>query len=273
MNKLSEPSGVSRDQNIDILDPKSLLKFIPYKWEKELSVFVPCYNEEGNIIDTFNTLTAALLKNKFSWEIIVIDDLSIDKSKELICRYIDEHPEYSIRLFARKMNIGLAQNYIDAAFIARGKYLKLVSGDNAEHQKTLEDVFGLLGKADMIIPSYLKVEGRSFIRNLFSKTYTFIVNFLSGYRIKYYNGGALHLTCNVLRWHTDYHGYSFQADIITRLLDQGMTYIEIPGSTQERETGVSQALKLRNFLSVSHFFLDLAIRRLGRIYRKKSNSA
>lgn len=254
----------------DFLDVKSLINFMPYKREIDLTIFVPCYNEEGNIIDTFNTLTAALLKTKLTWEIIVIDDVSVDKSKELICRYIDEHPEYSIRLFARKVNIGLAQNYIDAAFIARGKYLKLVSGDNAEHQKTLEDIFSFLGKADMLIPSYLKVDGRSFMRDLFSKTYTFIVNAFSGYRIKYYNGGALHLTCNVLRWHTDYHGYSFQADIITRLLDQGMSYIEIPGSTHERKTGVSQALKLKNFLSVSHFFLDLLIRRFGRIYRKQS---
>lgn len=271
MNKLTGLGTASPDQNTDnLLEAKSLFKFIPYQWEKDLTIFVPCYNEEGNIIDTFNTLTAALSKTRFTWEIIVIDDVSADKSKELICRYIGEHPEYSLRLFARKVNIGLAQNYIDAAFIARGKYLKLVSGDNAEHQKTLEDIFSLLGKADMIIPSYLKVEGRSFTRDLFSKTYTFMVNAISGYRIKYYNGGALHLTCNVLRWHTDYHGYSFQADIITRLLDQGMSYLEIPGSTHERKTGVSQALKLKNFLSVAHFFLDLLIRRFGKIYRNKA---
>jgi len=257
--------------HLDILDAKSLIKFMPYKREIDLSIFVPCYNEEGNIIDTFNTLTSALSNTNLSWEIIVIDDVSVDRSRELICNYIKGHPEYSIRLLARKVNIGLAQNYIDAAFIAKGKYLKLVSGDNAEHQKTLEDIFNLLGQADIIIPCHLKVQGRSFMRDLFSKTYTLIVNIISGYKIKYYNGGALHLTSNVLRWHTDYHGYSFQADIITRLLDQGMSYIQIPATSQERKTGVSQALKLKNFLSVGHFFLDLAIRRFGRIYRNKPN--
>jgi len=254
----------------DFLDAKSLINFMPYKREIDITVFVPCYNEEGNILDTFDTLTAALLKTKLSWEIIVIDDVSSDRSRELICSYIDGHPEYSISLLARKVNIGLAQNYIDAAFLARGKYYKLVSGDNAEHQQTLEDIFNLLGKADMIIPSHLKVEGRSFMRDLFSKTYTFMVNAISGYKIKYYNGGALHLTSNVLRWHTDYHGYSFQADIITRLLDQEMTYIEIPATSHERKTGVSQALKVKNFLSVGHFFFDLLIRRFGRIYRNKA---
>lgn len=210
-----------------------------------------------------------MLKTKFTWEILVIDDSSTDKSRELIFRYIKDHPEYHVQLLVRKKNMGLAQNYIDGAFIAKGKYYKLVSGDNAESQKTLEDIFSFLGKVDMIIPLHLKVCGRSFMRDMLSKIYTLLVNTISGYKIKYYNGGALHLTCNVIRWHTDYHGYSFQADIITRLLDQGMSYIEIPATSHERKTGVSQALKLKNFLSVSHFFLDLAIRRIGRIYRER----
>ena len=252
----------------EFLGAKSFSKFMPYKWEKDLTVFVPCYNEEGNIIDTFNTITSVLEETNLSWEIIVIDDASLDKSKELICSYIKEHPDYDIRLMIRRENMGLAQNYIEAAFMARGKYYKLVSGDNAEHKETLANIFKLLGKADIIIPCHLKVIGRSFMRDLFSKTYTFIVNAISGYKIKYYNGGALHLTYNVMRWHTDYHGYSFQADIITRLLDQGMSYIEIPATSQERKSGVSKALELRNFLSIGHFFLDLAIRRIGRMYRR-----
>ncbi len=257
------------NDSYDFLDSKSLSKFMPYKGEKDITILVPCYNEEGNIIETFNTITSALFKTKLSWEIIVIDDASVDKSRELISCYMQEHPEHSIKLLARKENIGLAQNYIDGAFMAKGRYYKLVSGDNAEYEETLVNILNLFGKADMIIPCHLQVDGRSFTRDLFSKAYTFIVNAISGYRIKYYNGGALHLTCNVIRWHTDYHGYSFQADIITRLLDHGMSYIEIPATSHERKTGASQALKIKNFLSVGHFFLDLAIRRFGRMYRSK----
>ncbi|MFA5339981.1 MAG: glycosyltransferase family 2 protein [Candidatus Omnitrophota bacterium] len=251
------------------LDSKLFPRFVACKWEKDITVFVSCYNEEGNIIDTFNTLTSALSAVKLDWEILVIDDASTDRSKELVSNYMKAHPQYSIRLLVRKENIGLAQNYIDGAFIAKGRYYKLVCGDNAEYQETLVDIFRLLGKADVIIPCHLKVKGRSFMREMLSRTYTFIVNVISGYKIKYYNGGALHLTYNAMRWHTDYHGYSFQADIITRLLDKGMSYIEIPAKSHERKTGASQALKIKNFLSVGHFFLDLMIRRFGRIYRDR----
>ena len=270
-NKKPEANGFMQKENdfYKYIDAKSLSKFMPYKWEKDITIFVPCYNEEGNIIDTFNTIISALIETKLSWEIIVIDDASVDKSRELICHYIKDHPNNHIILMARKENIGLAQNYIVGAFMAKGRYYKLISGDNAEPKQTLVKIFSFLGKADMIIPYPAKIEGRSFIRNMFSKTYTFMANAISGYRIKYYNGGALHLTCNVIRWHTDYHGYSFQADIITRLLDQGMSYMEIPVTYQERKTGTSTALKLKNYLSVVHFFLDLLIRRMGRAYRSK----
>ncbi len=114
----------------EFVDAKSLSKFMPYKWEKDITIFVPCYNEEGNIIGTFNTFIPALVETKLSWEIIVIDDASIDKSRELICRYIKDHPNYHITLMTRKENVGLAQNYIEGAFIAKGRYYKLVCGDN-----------------------------------------------------------------------------------------------------------------------------------------------
>lgn len=268
MSESNSEGECGRVQTYDYLDAKSLSKFMPCKWEKDLTIFVPCYNEEGNILDTFDTIFSALDETNLTYEIIIIDDASTDQSKEVICDYIKEYPGRNICLKVRKVNIGLAQNYIDGAFMAKGRYYKLICGDNAEHKEILLNVFNSLGKVDMVIPYHIRIEGRSFMRHLLSNTYTTIVNILSGYWLKYYNGGALHYTYNVMRWHTDYHGYSFQADVITRLLDQGMTYIEIPATSQERKTGKSSALKLKNFLSVGHFFLDLLIRRIGRKCRR-----
>jgi glycosyltransferase involved in cell wall biosynthesis len=246
------------------VDTKSLSEFMPYQWEKDITIFVACYNEEDNIIGTFDTLVSSLFKTDLTWEIIVIDDASNDKSKELICHYIEDHPNYDIKLIARKKNTGLAQNYIDGAFMAKGKYYKLVCGDNNDNVPSLVKIFSFIGKADMIMPYYFKSPGKSTFRVLLSKTYTFIVNLISGYNIKYYNGCGLNLTWNIMRWHTNHLGFCFQADIATRLLDLGMSYIEIPVTVEERKNGVSTALKFMNFLSVSHFLFELWLRRLGK---------
>lgn len=51
--------------------------------EFDLTLFVACYNEEANIIDTLDTLIAALRECNLTWEIVVIDDASRDHSVEL----------------------------------------------------------------------------------------------------------------------------------------------------------------------------------------------
>ena len=266
---LSEvPAGGAPDE---FIDERSIVRFLPRKWEKDITIFVPCYNEEGNIVDTFDTLIPCLEEAKLSWEIIVVDDASTDGSIRMIRRYMQEHPGYDIKLRTRKENIGLAQNYIDGAFMASGRYYKLVCGDNPEPKETLSAIFKALDKdVPMVIPYPVTIEGRSFLRHIFSKTYTFLVNAMSGHKLKYYNGCAVLLTYNVMRWHTDYHGFSFQADIITRLLNQGMSYVEIPANYTDRKHGTSKAYRLKNFLSVGHFFLDLAIRRIGIMYHSKN---
>lgn len=239
-------------------------------WDCDLTVFVACYNEEGNILRTLESLTSALHQVPLSWEILVIDDASEDNSVALVRQYILDHADLPVSLFVRDENVGLAQNYVDGAFLGHGKYYKLVSGDDAEPQATLLEIFRHIGKADMIVPYHTEVVGRSWLRHLLSKTYTAIVNVISGHHLQYYNGGAVHLRYNVMRWHTNYHGFSFQADMITRLLDQGASFVEVGVTSQDRESGVSKAVTTRNFLSVAHFLLDLMIRRVGLVSRRKT---
>jgi hypothetical protein len=66
-----------------------------------------------------------------------------------------------------------------------------------------------------------------------------------------------------MRWHTNYHGFGFQADMIARLLDEGFNYVEVLVKATERKAGVSQALRLRNCFSVAHTLFDLFIRRVA----------
>jgi glycosyltransferase involved in cell wall biosynthesis len=241
----------------------------PVGWEKDITLFVACYNEEDNLTATLDTLLAALADVSCSWEILVIDDGSTDKSVDVIQRYIENHQDLPIYYKVNGDNKGLAQSYIDGAFLGKGKYYRLVCGDNAEPKETFVTLLKHLGEADMIIPYQVECLGKSRARRLLSKTYTWMINKLSGHRIRYYNGLAVHLRYNVMRWHTNYRGFGFQADMITRLLDEGFSYIEVPVTAQERTKGSSKALTLRNFFSVAHTLVDLFIRRIGRITRQR----
>jgi glycosyltransferase involved in cell wall biosynthesis len=238
----------------------------------DLTVFISCYNEEQYIVPTIQTVRNALNQiGSISYEIIVVDDCSKDNSTALVRSYIAGHPDERVLLRVNRVNRGLAQNYVDAAFIGQGKYYRLICGDDAEPQPTIVAVFRELGNADMIIPYYVSSEGKGFYRRFLSKTFTALINLISGHHLHYYNGLAVHLRHNVMRWHTNTRGFGFQADIICLLLDQGFSFREVAVKTIERRpTGTSNALTFKNMLSVAHTLIDLIFRRIANwVYRQK----
>jgi cellulose synthase/poly-beta-1,6-N-acetylglucosamine synthase-like glycosyltransferase len=101
----------------------------------DLTVFVSCYNEAPYIIGTLDSVCAAAREAGLSFEIIVIDDGSSDNSFAIVRDYIYRHPDERIVLRANRINKGLAQNYVDGAFIGVGRYYRLICGTTPS-QKT-----------------------------------------------------------------------------------------------------------------------------------------
>lgn len=229
----------------------------------DLTLFVSCYNEADSIRETLDTVVGAAREAGVSVEIIVIDDCSKDNSREVVGQYIASHPDENVVLVANAVNKGLAQNYLDAAFIGRGKYFRLICGDSAEPRETIVTVLKAIGEADCIVPYHVSVPGRSVSRRIISKAYTFIINAITGNDIHYYNGLAVHLRHNVMRWHTNTRGFGFQAEILCLLIDLGFSYKQIPVHAHELRQGKSNALKMRNMLSVAHTIVEIANRRIS----------
>ena len=231
-----------------------------------LSLFVACYNEQDNIIGTLETLVEALRKTVPSFDIIVVDDASKDETVPRVRNFMAEHPELPVRLLLNGHNEGVATNYAEAAFRAKGEWYRMICGDNVEPVETLEASFKAVGKTEVVVPYTVEIRGRSTFRRLLSKAYTALVNAISGYRMHYYNGLLVTRTDYVRRWHSNSHGFGFQADLLTRLLSKNLTYEEVPVYGNERLTGESKALTMRNLASVAHSLQNVAIRRISKAF-------
>ena len=239
------------------------IKFPYENTEVELTLLISCYNESEFIINTLNVAINALETARISHEIFIVDDKSTDNSRKLVSDYIANNPDKNIILRSNKFNKGLAENYYDIAHLGRGKYYRLMCGDDAELPESLGKLFNQIGEADIIIPYYTHVEGKPFFRRITTNAFTYIINLLNGKNIKYYNGLPIHLRQNVVRWHSGSRGFGFQADLLCRLLEIGFSYKEIPVTAVERRAGKSNALTLRNLLSVGHVLIEVAVRRLS----------
>jgi len=236
----------------------------------DLTVFVSCYNEKPYIVRTLDTLRAALAELNFNYEIIVIDDCSSDGSADLVEEYLRANPTERILLRRNGANIGWAQNYVDAAFIGKGKYYRIICGDASEPKDTMIKVFREIGSADIIVPYYGANVGRTWQRRQLSRTYVALVNLISGFHLRYYNGLPVHLRYHVMRWHSNTRGFGFQADLLCLLLEHGFTYKEVEVIAVEQKGEKSTALSFKNMLSVAHTLFDIGIRRIANIvYRRR----
>ncbi len=230
-----------------------------------LGLFVACYNEEANIEETLKTVVAACREVRVSFEIMVIDDCSKDQSVAIIKRFGEANPDVPLTLCVNARNEGLANNYAEAAFLLRSEWYRLICGDNVEPKETLVTIFKEIGTAELLVPYNIEIRGRAQSRRIISKAYTALVNFLGGFEIRYYNGLLVTRRDYVMRWHSNSHGFGFQADLLTRLLSRGLSYKEIPVYGQERQAGNSKALTFRNFASVAHSLQNIVIRRVAKI--------
>lgn len=230
----------------------------------DLTLFVACYDEEVGIIPTLDTLLSALGEVGCSYDIVVVDDASKDATVRLVREFMAAHPQIPITLIVNEQNQGLANNYAEAAFWGHGKYYRLICGDDVESRETLVSVFKRLGEADILLTYHADSKSRPLTRRIISRSYTCLVNLLSGHKLRYYNGVAVVRRQDVLRWHSNAHGFGFQADLTTRLLDMGATYLEIPVIPKERTAGASKAITFRNACSVAHTLLEIVVRRIAR---------
>lgn len=240
-----------------------------FSWDKtiaasgiDITLMVPCYNEEENVQGSLEAIRIATKDADLAWEAIVIDDCSRDRTSDKVREYQNRYPELPIYLVRNEKNLGFAGNFFLGAFMAHGRYYRVVFGDDCEPPQTLRAMFDLIGTADVIVPWHPPAPNKSMIRLWISGVFTRLVNWLGGRRLKYYNGGPIFPTSLVIQLQVETTGYGFQAEILTRVLNSGASFVEICTVAFERDKGASKAFTLHNWLSVTHSLVNIALRRL-----------
>lgn len=222
-----------------------------------LSIIIPAYNEEANIHDTLVNVNEAINISQISdYEILVIDDGSKDKTAQIVREAEAEFK--NLRLIENPQNMGFGASYRVGVDTASKEYTTMVHGDNAWQADTLGEFFKHLGKSKVVI-GYTKdmLKARKLKRTVISKAFTFVVNSITHYGLKYYNGLQIHPSKTLKNMRIRSIGYSFQPEVLIKSLIENKDYLEVGMYLTERKAGESKAFKLKNIIEViqSLFYL------------------
>ena len=93
----------------------------------DVSVIVLTYNSEKFVEHALDSILDQ--KTKYTFEIIIGDDCSVDGTRRILSSYCDGFPE-KIRVIYNDNNMGVVLNYFNVVKTCRGKYVMLCAGDD-----------------------------------------------------------------------------------------------------------------------------------------------
>tara|TARA_Y100000996_G_C22510569_1_gene638199 strand:- start:467 stop:1183 length:717 start_codon:yes stop_codon:yes gene_type:complete len=142
----------------------------------DLSIVIPCYNEEDNISFLFKNLKKLISKHKKRIEIIIVENGSTDKTRSKIQKDI-LFKSKKIKLVLIDKNKGYGHGIMTGVKKSKGNY---VSWCHADMQTKPQDVFNAFYKNKLNLKKFRSVvKGKRINRNYFDQIFTIGMSILA----------------------------------------------------------------------------------------------
>lgn len=221
------------------------------KKRKIVYICIPTYNEAENILKLLEKLNQVqrLVADQYKLLPIIIDDNSPDGTAKIVHNF--QNKNIIPKVLSNNTKQGLGPAYIKAFTYAiqRSPYAIITMDADLSHDPfTLPAMLKALKNHDLVIGSRYTKGGStrnwkksrqllSKYGNLYSKTILNLnINDLTGG----FNAYKLEALKNIPLTKLQSNGYFFQIELKYKILKKGFTFIEIPITFTERETGQSK---------------------------------
>ena len=142
------------------------------KFNYQLSVILPTFNESENIIPLIRQLLGKL--NRINFQIIIVDDNSPDNTGKIVLNKFSKNKNVGVFIRNEK---GLASAILYGLKKAKGNYVAVMDTDFNHDPKELLIMLSNINKCDMVVGSRYVREGgmEDKIRNMLSLIYNRII--------------------------------------------------------------------------------------------------
>ena len=222
---------------------------------KKISVIVPAHNEEKNILLTIENILSSFKRLNLSGEIIVINDGSQDNTEKIVNEKMEEL-QGILKLTSNAKKMGVGFSFWRGVELAEGEAVVMIPGDNENDAFEILRYHHLLDDVDIVVNFIFNKEIRSFLRRIFSFVYNILINLTFLTHFHYTNGTILVRKAVLKTIKHRCNGFSFQAEILIKLVKRGYLFAEVPSRLNQRKTGNSQAIKISSIVrTLKEYFI------------------
>lgn len=204
-----------------------------------ISVVIPAYNEEKTIGDVISNTISAMESLRMPYEIIVVDDGSIDKTKQIATRY-------KATVLSNGKNRGKGYSLRKGFQHAQGDIIVTVDADGTHKPKEIPDLINpLFNGFDVATGSRFLGNGRkdstSKLNRLGNILFNIIIMTLTGKLITDSQTGFRAFKKHVLqKINLESTGYEIETELTVKGLKNGFVVQEIPICCEKRKEGKSK---------------------------------
>jgi len=203
----------------------------------ELSLVIPCHNEEKNLQPLLWAIHTALDQLGLEYEVVITDDCSTDNSWSVLKELAASDPRLRIQRF--EFNCGESAASWAGMQASRGRYIATLDADLQNDPKDLPTMLGALKNADCVCGTRTasRGQGDNWIRIGSSRIANWVRNKVSGENIS--DAGCTYRVFKreCIEEVTFFNGaHRFLPTLIKM---EGFRVVEVPVSTNPRLSGTS----------------------------------
>jgi glycosyltransferase involved in cell wall biosynthesis len=229
-----------------------------------LSLVLACYNEQEILESSFAEIRETLLELGAPFEVLFVDDVSRDGTRELLAKIVADNPDLDLKLILHETNRGRGASVTDGFRAARGEIAGYLDIDLEVHSRYVPSLVKAIRRgADVAtVRRIYAFQLRSLDRYLMSRGYSWLVRRLLGTHLhdtetgyKLFRRAALAPVLDEVRD----PGWFWDTEFMIRAERRGLRIAEIPGAYVRRFDKTSTVSGLRD--SGDYFLRLLEFRR------------
>ncbi|MCM8795547.1 MAG: glycosyltransferase family 2 protein [Candidatus Omnitrophica bacterium] len=118
-----------------------------------LSIVIPAYNEKNNILKTLERITRFLNNKDYSYEIIIVDDASKDRTIEVVENFSQAN-HIPIQILKNEINFGKGLSVKKGVLLSKGEFVLFTDADLSTPIEEIDKLLPYIRKGyDVVIGS------------------------------------------------------------------------------------------------------------------------